>query len=215
MSVPALFGAGWRIAEHPQFSQIYPEYLVLLHSMMRAAVPLMADAARQLEDQGDPQTRPLFEYLQRHVLEEEGHDRWVLEDLEELGIGRDDVLHRMPSPTMAGLVGAQYYWIRHHDPVAFLGYIAVLEGYPPTVKAVDELAARSGLPRAAFRTVREHAAVDGDHTFELDRLVDRLPLTEEQLTLICVNGAMTVRALVLCVDEILQDHEAKALANQA
>lgn len=215
MSVPALFDACRRLAEHPQFEQIYPEYLFLLHSMMRAAVPLMADAVRQLKGQTDALARPLVEYLESHVLEEEGHDRWVLEDLERLGIRREDVLRRMPSPTMAGLVGAQYYWIRHHDPVALLGYIVVLEGYPSTVSAVDEFTSRTALPSAAFHTVREHAAVDGDHSFELDRLIDRLPLTAEQFTLICVNGLMTVVALVRCVDEILDDYKVRALAHHS
>ena len=38
----------------------------------------------------------------------------------------------MPPPSVAGLVGSQYYWILHHHPVAFLGYVALMEGYPPT-----------------------------------------------------------------------------------
>ena len=45
---------------------------------------------------------------------------------------RDEVLRRMPSPTVASFIGAHYYWIHHHHPVAQLGQIAVQEGYPPT-----------------------------------------------------------------------------------
>jgi len=207
--VPALLDACRRLDEHPQFIDIYPEYLFLLHSMTRAAVPLMEDAVRQLNVRTDTQARSLVEYFESHTLEEEGHDRWILEDLEKLGVRRQDVLRRMPSPTIAGLVGAQYYWIHHHDPVALLGYIAVLEGYPAAISAVEELMRRITLPRAAFRTLREHAAVDGDHSFELDRLIDRLPLTDEQFSLICVNGLMTVVGLIRCVDEILDAYETR------
>jgi hypothetical protein len=32
-----------------------------------------------------------------------------------------------PSANVAALVGAQYYWILHHHPVALLGYMATLE----------------------------------------------------------------------------------------
>ena len=214
VSLPALFAACKRLGEHPQFERIYAEYLFLLHSMVRAAVPLMADAVQRLEAQApDALSDPLIAYFKSHILEEEGHDKWVLADLEELGIGSDEVTLRMPSPTLAGLVGAQYYWIRHHDPVALLGYIAVLEGYPATVEDLDALAGRTELPVAAFRTLREHAVVDVDHNVELDRLIDELPLTEEQFTLLCVNASVTVVSLVRCVEELLDEDEAIALSH--
>ena len=38
--------------------------------------------------------------------------------------------------TAAALVGAQYYWIRHVHPVALLGYVMLLEGYPPSAGTV-------------------------------------------------------------------------------
>ena len=211
LGVPALFDAGSRVAEHPRFEQIYPEYLFLLHSIIRAAVPLMSDAVRQLEAQDDAPSA-LIEYLRSHVLEEQGHDVWVLEDLETLGVTRNEIRCRMPSPRVAELVGAQYYWIRHHDPVAILGYIAVLEGYPPTVQAVDDLVARTELPPAAFRTLRDHADVDHGHSAQLDQLIDSIALTGEQFTLVSVSGLMTVAGLVRCLDELVEEHEAGAPA---
>lgn len=75
----------------------------------------------------------LATYLERHVDEERQHDDWLLEDLAELGVAREDVWGRIPSPNIAALVGSQYYWMRHYHPVALLGYIAVLEGRPPSV----------------------------------------------------------------------------------
>lgn len=212
--MPALFDVSWRLAEHPELERIYPEYLFVLHSMMRAAVSLMGDAVTHLE--GSPRDQvsgPVMAYFERHLLEEEGHDRWVLEDLEELGVSREDTLQRIPPPTVAALVGAQYYWIRHHDPVALLGYMMVLEGYPARVEAVDDLAKRSGLPPAAFRTVREHAAADVDHSLDLDRLIDGLPLTKDQFELVCVNASMTVAFLVRCGEELLENARGSALAH--
>ncbi len=185
----------------------------MLHSMMRAVIPLMTDARREMEIRPrDAVSDPFTAYLERHLLEEKGHDTWVLEDLEELGIHREIVLRRMPSPTVAGLVGAQYYWIRHYDPIALLGYFAVLEGDPPTVERVDNLVKRTGIPWAASRTIRRHAVDDVDHARELYRLLDQLPLSEEQVSLICVNASMTVVALVRCVEELLEDYESMAHA---
>ena len=85
----------------------------------------------------------------------------------------------MPSPSVAGLVGSQYYWIHHYHPVAFLGYVALMEGYPPTPELIDELIERSGHPREAFRTYLEHAELDPGHRDHLDRTLDSLPLERE------------------------------------
>lgn len=207
LSGPALVAACKRLENHPQLPRLYPEYLILLHTIVRAAVPLMADALRQLEQgrRADPLADPLIAYLEHHGAEEEGHDTWILEDLQVVGVSRAAALARLPSPTVAGLVGAQYYWIRHCHPVGLLGYMAVLEGNPPSVEAVDQLCRRSGLPVAAFRTLREHAASDGDHKRDLDDLVDRLPMTSEQFLLVCFNAAATTRGLIQCVDELIED----------
>lgn len=210
--MPALFHACRQLAQHGDFSRVYVDYLFLLHSMMRAAVSLMGEAVSQLESRPqDDASRALIQYFRRHGLEEQGHDAWVLEDLEELGVDRERALRRMPSPSVAQLVGAQYYWIRHYDPVALLGYLMVLEGYPSPVAAVEDLAKRSGVPAAAFRTVRRHAADDIGHSRELDRLIDRLPLTEQQFELVCVNASMTVSSLIRCAQELL-DNEGTAVA---
>jgi len=97
-------------------------------------VPL-TDAAlkrsRELPDT-DGLAMPLAAYLEEHVDEEVGHDETLLDDLELVGVDRATAVARMPSPTIAALVGSQYYWILHHHPLTFLGFVAVMEGYPPT-----------------------------------------------------------------------------------
>ena len=124
----------------------------------------------------DPLAAPLARYLEEHVDEELGHDETLLDDLELLGVDRASVLARMPSPAVAALVGSQYYWILHYHPVAFLGYVALMEGYPPTPELIDELIERTGFPRDAFRTYVEHAELDPGHRDHLDRTIDSLPL---------------------------------------
>jgi hypothetical protein len=199
-----------RLTEHPGFSLLYPEFLFLLHTIVRGAVPLMVDAREQLlaVRTYDRLADPLIEYFGRHVEEERGHDEWILEDLEVLGVPRKETVARIPSPTVAGLVGAQYYWIRHHHPVVLLGYIAVLENHAPSVASVDALGYRAGVPADALRTLREHAAVDDEHARDLDRVVDSLVMTDAQFLGICINAAATVRSLVQCVDELIAEFEA-------
>ena len=81
--------------------------------------------------ESDLVAKRLADYLSKHISEEQGHDEWLLEDMEVLGIERKAVLKRVPIPTATALAGTQYYWIFHVHPVALLGFLAVMEGSPP------------------------------------------------------------------------------------
>nr|QEO74358.1 hypothetical protein [uncultured bacterium] len=194
LAMPALVEAFGRVKRSERFSELYKDYLVLQHGIIRASVPLMEEAlkcSREMAD--DPLSPYLQQYLERHIPEEHNHDDWVLGDLEVLGVDRREVLARRPPPAVAAMVGTQYYWIRHFHPVALLGYIAILEGYPPTLEGLEELVALSGLPRDAFRTLEKHIRIDPFHCQDLNALFDRAPLTEEHISTICVSGMTAVR----------------------
>ena len=205
VAISPLLDAYRAVADDPRFNELYPEYLFLLHTVIRASVPLMHDALDVIGSAGicDEVATGMASYLEHHIPEELGHDELLLQDLAELGWSRSSVLRRTPSPAVAAMVGSQYYWIRHHRPVALLGYIAVLEGYPPTAEEIDALVERSGLPRAAFRTMDVHAQVDEDHHRELYQLMDSMPLTAEDVNAICVSGTATVGFGITAMDEIL------------
>ncbi len=202
---PRLRAAGRALWEHPRFDLLYPRYLFTMHTVIRASVPLMQAAlerARELAAQ-DAVAAALCVYLAAHIPEEMHHDEWALDDLETLGNAREDVLARLPSATVAALVGAQYYWIRHVHPVAVLGYIAVLEGDPPTVEEVDEMIARTGFDRTAFRTVLKHALLDPRHRDDLDLFLDGLPLGPFHRSLIGVSALQTVHWFACVMEEIV------------
>ena len=195
-----------RLVLHPRIAELWPEYLVVQHQIIRATVPLTRAAleqARALTDD-DPVAAPLARYLELHVDEELGHDETLLDDLELLGMQREAVLEPMPSPAVASLVGAQYYWVFHHHPVAVLGYIGVMEGYPPTDELVETLIERTGFPRAAFRTFSEHSELDPGHRDHLDRTLDALPLTERHEQVIGVAAIATVAHATRVLEELLQ-----------
>lgn len=184
-------------------ADLYPEYLVMLHTVMRASVPLMEDALTESRLRvGDPVAARLVPYLAAHIREEHGHDKWLREDLAAIGADADEPLRRPPGPSAAALVGAQYYWLRHYHPCALLGYIAVLEGYPPSVEWVESLRERTGYPGAGFRTLVRHAALDPGHRDDLYRLLDELPLTAAQQSAIGISALHTVRALTALIGDL-------------
>jgi hypothetical protein len=85
------------------------------------------------------------------------HDEWTLPDFESIGIDRAAVLASIPAGNVPALVGAQYYWILHHHPLAILGFLIMLESNAPTDDLVKDLHSRTGLPKTFFRSHQVHA----------------------------------------------------------
>jgi hypothetical protein len=205
--LPRFVDAGERLIEHERVRELYPEYLVTSHGVIRASVPLMESALERARAaaEADPVSAELAPYLEEHIEEERDHDEWLLGDLELIGFGRDEVLRRPPSPTIAALVGAQYYWVFHYHPVVLLGYVSLLEGYPPSAELVERLVERTGYPREAFRTMLAHAELDPHHRDELNALLDSLPLTPELQAALGVNAIWTVATFTEAIDELLAE----------
>jgi hypothetical protein len=179
-------------------------YLTIWHGVVRSAAPLIdAGRARARELAPDDEVAAaLVAYFAHHGPEEKGHDVWLLEDLEALGGDREAALRRMPSPHVATLVGAQYYWLRHAHPVSLLGHMGVVEGYSPPVGLADRLQQLTGHPRDAFRAIRRHERLDIKHKRELYELIDRLPLTPDHEALMGLAGLHTMQAAVDVFEEI-------------
>jgi hypothetical protein len=202
---PRLEKAAARVWSHPRVTDLYLEYLVAIHGVVRASVPLMEaalDRARVLAPD-DAVAAAMVEYLSQHIPEERGHDEWILQDMEAAGGSRQQALRRLPSLSTTRAVGAQYYWIRHVHPAALAGFIAVLEGRPPSVPDLDRLVRVTGLPRGAFRTLYSHARLDIRHREDLDAVLDRLPLDEDLSCLIECSAMHTIDQLTGTLEELV------------
>lgn len=202
--VGPLAAANQRLFDHPDQPRLIPALLVLCHQVMRGSVPLMITASARARSLADPVCLPLAAYLDEHIAEERDHDAWLLDDLAHAGLPRAAVLARIPSPRIAALVGAQYYWVQHEHPVSLLGYLMVLEGNPLPPALIDEMQARSGLPAAVFRTLREHARLDPGHAGALDGLLDALPLGPAHTALLGLSLAHTLSSFAHCIEDLLR-----------
>lgn len=190
----------------PDFPCLYREHLFLSHSIVRASVPLMQaaeDACGYPQHAGDSALQGFARYLRHHIPEETGHDEWVLDDAEAMGISRPAILTRQPKESATQLVGVQYYWIHHYNPIALAGYIAVMEGNPPTSEFMEEVARRNNLPLKCFTNLLYHARIDPQHRRELDDVLDSLPLTADHLALIGLSALRTLRILTEIMDDVV------------
>jgi pyrroloquinoline quinone (PQQ) biosynthesis protein C len=201
---PELAGATHLLFSHPRLPQLYCDYLIACHGILRATIPLLQTARREALASEDVASQELVEYLGKHIEEELGEDEWVLQDLEVLGVERSKVLAQVPSPHVAALVGAQYYWVLHVHPVSILGYLAGLERRPPSREFIDDLIRRTEHDAAAFRTLIAHAERDPDHAVELDELLDRIELTSEQWLLVSLSAMNTIHLFAAVLDGVVQ-----------
>lgn len=204
LALPPLVAAQRRLDQHPEPAAAWLAFLGALYGAVRASVPLLevaSDRARDLSP-ADPLAAGLVDYLRRHADEERGHDEWLLQDLQSVGVASADLLSRPPSGAVAALIGAQYYWVLHYHPVCVLGYLMVIEGNPPSQRGLQDLRRRSGLPASAFRTMLEHADVDVGHAAELTDLLDRLPLSPRHSEALGLSAISTVAGLTRLLREV-------------
>ena len=87
--------------------------------------------------------------------------------------------------------------------MAVLGYVSLLEGYPPTGELIDELMERTGYGMDAFRTLRLHGELDPGHRAELDDTLDSLPLTREQAIVVALSAMSSVDLYTQAIDEVI------------
>ena len=201
---PELLGASYLLFSDSRVRQLYRDYLVTYHGILRATIPLFETARREALARDDSAAAILANYLEQHIEEESGEDEWALQDLEVLHVNRSAVLSRVPSANVARLVGAQYYWVLHVDPVAVLGYLAALERDPTSLEFIEDMIRRTGYPRSAFRTLIAHAERDPDHARELDELLDRIELTDAQWELVTLSAMNSLQQLARVFDDLVQ-----------
>ena len=202
LAMPTVLAQTRLLWKGPDPAAAYRRWLVVLHQMVRATVPLMVTALDECRSRSGDQTAPILAgYFARHIRDEFGHDAWLAADLERAG-GDVAALSEPPAPAVASLVGAQYYWIRHAHPVALLGHIAVLEGYPPHPELAAHLADRTGLPHSAFHTIGQHSSLDIRHRDELLRTIDAIPMTAWHEQLLGISAFHTVGGVADVVSSI-------------
>ena len=192
---------------HPDLAEILPAFLVQLHRVMKGGIVLMRLARdRALSAPDDPVAAIVAKYLEEHIVEEQDHDAWLLDDIGTLGISPEQVAGATPLASVVSLLGAQYFWALNIHPVSVFGYLIVLEGKPPVASELEAIRRRTGLPATAFRCLVEHADNDPHHIADLNRTLDRMPLTEEQKKYVALSAFHTIDAVASVLEELMSLH---------
>jgi hypothetical protein len=194
-----------RMRAHTRAGELYPSWLMLQHMIGRGRVPLLRSGGREALRRaaaGDPVAAPLVDYFRRQAEGGWQEEECLIDDYVALDRDADDVVAAVPWPTAAALVGAAYYWVLHHHPVALLGYFAALDGDRPSAAVVAELSAATRCSGSVFATLRQRADDDPAGRADLWRLIDVLPMGSVHVEVVTRAATLSAELLTRALDEL-------------
>ncbi|MBI1365848.1 MAG: hypothetical protein GC153_07805 [Alphaproteobacteria bacterium] len=125
-----------------------------------------------------------------HAASEIGHDQLALNDFITLGGDATSVPYENPLPATSALLAYGFYQIYNLNHLGYLGYLFFLE-FTPTQSGglLMESLKAAGVPENAMTFLRDHTTIDQGHNKMMERYVDRLVTTQEDVD--CIVYAMT------------------------
>jgi pyrroloquinoline quinone (PQQ) biosynthesis protein C len=162
-----------------------PSYVAFLREAyhhVRHTVPLMRACKARLPQGREWLVGPLDEY----VVEEIGHDEWILDDLRACGVDAEAVRHSAPGVATELMVSYAYDLIARGNPLGFFGMVHVLEGTSVALalQAADQIQKSLGLPDAAFSYLRSHGTLDREHVAHFQHLMDDVDDAADQAAIV-------------------------------
>lgn len=167
--------------------ELYLAFLTQAYHHVRHTVPLLMAVGSRLPDRLAWLQRPVLRYLE----EEEGHDQWILNDIEKAGGDRAAAALSAPAVATEAMVAYAYDTVTRGNPVGFFGMVHVLEGTSVSLalRAADRIQAALCLPTGAFTYLRSHGELDQDHVQDLAQILERLDdPRDQQAVLRCAKG---------------------------
>ena len=155
----------------------YRALLLELYHVVWHFNPVCAAAASRLSDEH----MAVRHFLYEHMHEESGHEVWVMNDLEAIGVAADAVRRHAPAAHTLALNGYNYWAADRRHPCSALGMLYALEVIAsvyggPFAAAIRESLLLEGERGVSF--IGSHASLDAQHMAELRRLMNQLTSTE-------------------------------------
>ncbi|WP_119292884.1 TenA family transcriptional regulator [Azohydromonas sediminis] len=149
----------------------YRQFLLELYHVVWHFNPVCAAAASRLDDG----LRDVRYFLYDHMHEEQGHEQWVLNDLDAVGVPEAQARAHAPSPWTLGLVGYNYWAAERRHPASALGMLYALEVIAsvyggPFASAIQESLLLDGQRGVSF--VASHATMDAQHMAALREVLN-------------------------------------------
>ncbi len=151
----------------------YRKLLLELYHVVWHFNPVCAAAASRV---GDAHKQVRY-FLYNHMNDEKGHEEWVVNDLDAMGVRVGQVLDYRPTDMMLALNGYNYWAADRRHPCSVLGMLYALEviasvyGGPMTA-AITESLLLQGDRGISF--ISAHATLDAEHLADLRVILSTL-----------------------------------------
>jgi pyrroloquinoline quinone (PQQ) biosynthesis protein C len=162
---------------HGMSVERYRALLLELYHVVWHFNPVCAAAAARLGTPAHDPDAALRYFLYEHMHEESGHENWVLNDLEAIGVTRADARAHRPGPHTLALNGYNHWSAAQRQPASVLGMLYALEVIAsvyggPFASAIRESLLLEGEHGVSF--ISSHATLDSQHMAELRQVLNRI-----------------------------------------
>lgn len=161
----------------------YRKLLLELYHVVWHFNPTCAAAACRILDRN----KHIRYFLYEHMNEEKGHEEWVLNDLEVVGVDVGTARAYSPTLAMLGLNGYNYWSADRRHPCSVLGMIYTLEvvasvyGGQMTTAISDSLLLEGD---RGISFISSHATMDAEHMAELRLVLNQVDDDEAKAAIV-------------------------------
>ena len=151
----------------------YRKLLLELYYIVWHFNPVCAAAASRIPDTH----REVRYFLYEHMQEESGHEAWVMNDLEAVGVGPAATLAHSPSIDTLALTGYNHWAADRRHPCSVLGMMYTLEVIASVYGGTFASAIRDSLLLDGERGISfigSHATLDAEHMIDLRKVLNTL-----------------------------------------
>lgn len=162
--------------------QTYRAFLIEAYHHVKHTVPLLMACGSRLPER----LEWLREAIVHYIVEEVGHQEWILNDLQQLGVDKQQVRHGRPSPATELLVSYAYDSVLRGNPVSLFGMVYTLEKTSSTVAtcAAGQIATALDLPAEAMSYLVSHGCLDVAHMWHFEGLMNRLEEDDDRAAIL-------------------------------
>ena len=117
----------------------------------------------------------MAQYLYHHAGEELGHDKWAEADLMDLGLSAEQISKLQPSSACLQMMGLEYLYAAHLNPVGLFGWIFVLDSLGAQVGGTLAAAVEKALQLngRGLYFLKGHAEAEAHYAEDLYRIIGR------------------------------------------
>ena len=155
----------------------YRALLLELYQVVWNFNPVCAAAASRMGTPDDEVLQPIRHFLYEHMHEESGHENWVLNDLDAVGVALQPAREHAPSVHTLALNGYNYWAADRRHPCSVIGMLYSLEVISsvyggPFASAIRERLLLDGDRGVSF--IDSHATLDAQHMAELRLVINQI-----------------------------------------